>query len=125
MSVPERRAMVERPSENLSVRRQCVLLNLARSGVYRPVPVIGADDLALMRRLDELHLKWPFYGSRRAGGQVYPASHGKNPQIREKPARALVKEGVEPSPAPRPSAPRHQNSPSLHRGGGVPAPPMV
>ena len=35
MSVPERRAMVERPSENLSVRRQCVLLNLARSGVYR------------------------------------------------------------------------------------------
>jgi hypothetical protein len=34
MSVPERRAMVERPSENLSVRRQCVLLNLARSGVY-------------------------------------------------------------------------------------------
>ena len=36
MSVPERRAMVERPSENLSVRRQCVLLNLARPGVYRP-----------------------------------------------------------------------------------------
>ena len=32
MSVPERRAMVERPSENLSVRRQCELLNLARSG---------------------------------------------------------------------------------------------
>ena len=36
MSVPERRAMVERPGENLSVRRQCALLNLARSGVYRP-----------------------------------------------------------------------------------------
>ena len=65
MSVPERRAMVERPSENLSVRRQCVLLNLARSGVYRPVPVTGSDDLALMRRLDELHLELPFYGSRR------------------------------------------------------------
>jgi putative transposase len=52
MSVPERRAMVERPSENLSVRRQCELLNLARSGVYRPVPVTSADDLALMRRID-------------------------------------------------------------------------
>jgi hypothetical protein len=36
MSVPERRAMVEPPSANLSVRRQCELLNLARSGVYRP-----------------------------------------------------------------------------------------
>ena len=51
MSVPERRAMVERPGENLSVRRQCALLNLARSGVYRPGPVTGADDLALMRRI--------------------------------------------------------------------------
>jgi len=51
MSVPERRAMVERPGENLSVRRQCALLNLARSGVYRPGPVAGADDLAMMRRI--------------------------------------------------------------------------
>ena len=65
MSVPERRAMVERPSENLSVRRQCELLNLARSGVYRSEPVTSSDDLAMMRRIDELHLKWPFYGSRR------------------------------------------------------------
>ena len=39
MSVPERRAMVERPGENLSVRRQCALLNLARSGVDRPGPL--------------------------------------------------------------------------------------
>jgi putative transposase len=65
MSVPERRAMVERPGEDLSVRRQCALLNLARSGVYRPGPATCADDLAMMRRIDELHLKWPFYGSRR------------------------------------------------------------
>src|SRR5260370_11681109 len=73
MSIPERRAMVERPAENLSVRRQCALLNLARSGVYRAGPVTGADDLALMRRIDELHLKWPFYGSRRIGFEHKPA----------------------------------------------------
>ena len=65
MSAPDRRAMVERPTADLSVRRQCVLLNVARSGVYRPKPVAGADDLALMRRIDELHLELPFYGSRR------------------------------------------------------------
>jgi putative transposase len=52
--------MVERPGEDLSVRRQCTLLNLARSGVYRPEPVTSADDLAVMRRIDELHMKWPF-----------------------------------------------------------------
>ncbi len=37
----------------------------ARSGVYRPRPVAGADDPAVMRRIDELHLELPFYGSRR------------------------------------------------------------
>ena len=64
MSAPDRRAMVERPGKDLSVRRQCVLLSLTRSGVYRCKPV-RADDLAVMRRIDELHLELPFYGSRR------------------------------------------------------------
>jgi hypothetical protein len=57
MRAPERRAMVERPAKDISVRRQCTLLNLARSGVYRAKPIAGADDLALMRRIDELHLE--------------------------------------------------------------------
>ena len=42
-----------------------MLLSLTRSGVYRSKPVAGADDLAVMRRIDELHLELPFYGSRR------------------------------------------------------------
>jgi putative transposase len=49
----------------LPVVRQCELLGLARStGYYEPLPVSEAD-LTLMRRIDELHLKWPFLGSRR------------------------------------------------------------
>src|ERR1700680_3177606 len=65
MRAPDRRAMVERPGKDLAVRRQCTLFNLARSGVYRAKPIPAADDLALMRRIDELHLELPFYGSRR------------------------------------------------------------
>ena len=64
MSAPDRRAMVERPGKDLSVRRQCALVGVARSAVYRP-KLTGADDLAVMRRIDELHLELPFYGSRR------------------------------------------------------------
>lgn len=45
--------------------RQCNLLNLARAGIYRKPPSVKADDLALMRIIDELHLKWPFYGARK------------------------------------------------------------
>lgn len=56
--------MINRDHE-LPVTRQCALLELARStAYYEPVPVSEAD-LALMRRIDELHLKWPFLGSRR------------------------------------------------------------
>ena len=49
----------------VGARRQCALVGVARSGVYRPKPVAEADDLAVMRRIDELHLELPFYGSRR------------------------------------------------------------
>jgi anti-sigma factor RsiW len=37
MSAPDRRAMVARPGKDLSVRRQCTLLRLARSGARRRV----------------------------------------------------------------------------------------
>jgi putative transposase len=78
MRAPDRRAMIERPGKDLSVRRQCALLNLARSGVYRPKPVAGADDLALMRRIDELHLELPFYGSRRMMFELNKEGRGVN-----------------------------------------------
>jgi len=87
MLCAKRRAMVERLGENLSVRRQCALLNLERSGVYRPGPVAGADDLAMMRRIDELHLKWPFYGSRRIAFELNQAGHG----INRKPVQRLMR----------------------------------
>ena len=60
MSAPDRRAMVERSGKDLSVRRQCELVGVARSGIYRPKPVAEADDLAVS--IDELHLELPFYG---------------------------------------------------------------
>ena len=39
MSASDRRAMVDWPAKDLSVRRQCALLNVARSGIYRPSEV--------------------------------------------------------------------------------------
>jgi putative transposase len=52
----------------LSLTRQAKALNISRSGVYAlPRPVSDAD-LALMRRIDELHLDYPFAGSRMLQG---------------------------------------------------------
>ena len=52
MSRPDRKAMLDRDRRGLSIRRQCVLLSLARSGIYRPQRPANDDDLALMRRID-------------------------------------------------------------------------
>jgi putative transposase len=65
MSKPDREAMLDRDGVELSVRRQCALLHLARSGVYRSKAAPDPDDLAVMKRLDELYLQMPFYGSRK------------------------------------------------------------
>ena len=52
------------PEHKLSIRRQAELLEISRSTVYyRPRPVSNAD-LMLMRRIDELHMNYPFAGSR-------------------------------------------------------------
>jgi putative transposase len=55
--------MIDR-THDLPVVRQCELLEVARStAYYTPAPTSPAD-LALMRRIDELHLEYPFAGSR-------------------------------------------------------------
>ena len=48
----------------LSLSRQCALLGVSRSSQYYEPLGESADNLALMRCLDELHLEHPFYGSR-------------------------------------------------------------
>src|SRR6476661_3036406 len=117
--------MVERPGENLSVRRQCALLNLARSGVYRPGPITGADDLALMRRIDELHLKWPFYGSRRMVFELNQAGHGVNRKRVQRLMRVMGIEALVPRPGTSKAAPGHRIYPYLLRGVSITEPNHV
>ena len=64
MNAPDRRQLVDRKHGGLPVRRQCELLAIARSGVYRPPPAANDNDndLALMRRINELFTAWPFPG---------------------------------------------------------------
>jgi putative transposase len=66
--------MIERGSE-VPVSRQAELLELSRSSVYytpRPLP---ERDLKLMRRIDELHLELPFYGSRKLTRELQKEGH--------------------------------------------------
>jgi putative transposase len=57
------------------VKRQAQLLDLSRSSVYYVARALPERDLALMRRLDELHLKWPFYGARKLRRELQRDGH--------------------------------------------------
>ncbi len=73
----ERRAQIHEKHE-LSKTRRCALLDVARSSAYyRPEPVCE-EDLALMRLIDEIHLQWPFYGSRRLRNELEDRGHTVN-----------------------------------------------
>ena len=55
--------MIDR-SHELPITSQARALNISRSGVYYRPRAVPAADLAIMRRMDELHLDFPFAGSR-------------------------------------------------------------
>ena len=66
--------MIDR-NHDLSISRQAQILGISRGSVYylpRPTP---AADLALMRRIDELHLDYPFAGSRMLQGLLNADGH--------------------------------------------------
>ena len=56
--------MVVRGHPSLSLSRQCRLLSVGRSSLYYEPKGESAETLALMRRIDALFLKYPFYGAR-------------------------------------------------------------
>jgi len=59
----------------IPVKRQAQLLDLSRSSVYYVARSLPERDLKLMRILDELHLKWPFYGSRKLTRELQKQGH--------------------------------------------------
>jgi putative transposase len=116
MSTPDRQAMLDRTHPRLSVRRQCALLSLARSGVYRPVPAEEEADLALMRRIDELFLAHPFLGSRRISALLSREGARVNRKRVQRLMRLMGIEAFGPKPNTSKPVPGHKIYPYLLRG---------
>jgi len=116
MSARDRRAKVERAGAGVSVRRQCALLNVARSGVYRPRPEPDAQDLVLMRRIDEIYLEKPFFGSRRMTFDLNEEGRGVNRKRVQRLMRLMGLEALVPRPGTSKAAPGNKIYPYLLRG---------
>ena len=52
------------PEHDLQIKQQAEALGISRSSVYYQPRPFSAEDLWLMRQIDELHLNYPFAGSR-------------------------------------------------------------
>jgi len=64
MSPGDRRDMIQRNHPKLSLSAQCRVLNISRSTLYyKPLPA-SEETLALMKAIDKLFTKYPFFGSR-------------------------------------------------------------
>ena len=125
MNRAERVAMVDPGRADLSVRRQCALLGLARSGVYRKPAAPNLEELSLMRWIDEQYLATPFYGSRRMTAEFRKAGRQTNRKRVQRLMRLMGLEALDPKPkTSRPSA-RHRVYPYLLRGLAIDRPNQV
>ena len=120
-----RLALVDHDDPVLPVVAQCRLLKIARSTLYyRPVPV-SADDLAVMRRMDELHLAWPFYGSRRMAAVLRREGRDVNRKRARRLTRVMGIEAICQKPNTSKGHPDHTVYPYLLRGLTIDRPNQV
>src|SRR5712691_12918823 len=78
MSRAERLALVDRHDPALPVTRQCGLMTVSRSSVYRPPAPASDEDLAIMALIDRQYLARPYYGSRRMAAWLATQGHPVN-----------------------------------------------
>jgi putative transposase len=109
------RPLVDRDHAEISVRRQCELLGVNRSGLYYEPVGESEENLLLMRLLDEQYTQTPFYGSRKMA--VWLATKGYEVN-RKRVSRLMDLMGIEAVyPKPKLSQPRdgHRIYPYLLR----------
>jgi putative transposase len=125
MSASNRRAKLDRDHPDLSVRRQCAMLGVARSGVYRKPSPANDTDLALMRRIDALHTERPFLGSRRIARMLGEDGLPINRKRVRRLMRLMGIEALGPKPRTTKPAPGHKIYPYLLRDMTIDRPNQV
>jgi len=91
-SIEQARLLVESDHAEISVRRQCDLLGVNRSGLYYQPVGESEENLMLMRLIDEEYTRHPFYGSRRMTVWLCDQGHEVN---RKRVSRLMEVMGIE------------------------------
>jgi putative transposase len=116
VSTDGRRAMVDREDVTLSIKRQCWLLGISRSGLYYQPAGISAEDLTIMRLIDRQYLSTPFYGARRMAVWLRKARHEVNRKRVRRLMRVMGLSAIYRRPRTSKPAAGHKIHPYLLRG---------
>jgi putative transposase len=117
--------LIQAEPKGPSLRRQCALLGISRARYYYIPRRESAENLVLMRRLDELHLHHPVYGTRRLTAQLRRLGWRIN---RKRVRRLMELMGLEaqyPQPSTSAAQPGHEIYPYLLKGKVISGPDQV
>lgn len=107
---------MERGHPEISLRRQCELLGVNRSGLYYEPVGESEENLGLMRLLDEQYTRTPFYGSRKMTEWLATVGHAVNRKRVSRLMELLGVEAVYPKPTLSQPGEGHRIYPYLLRG---------
>jgi putative transposase len=126
MGVEEKRTWIDPGDTRLSIQTQCLLIDLCRSSYYyRPALQEGAENQELMRLVDRLYLKRPYYGSPRMTHWLRRLGHQVNHKRVERLMWLMALQAVVPGPHTSRPHPQHPIYPYLLRGVQINAPDEV
>lgn len=124
-SVGQRQAMITKEHSKLSVREQCRLLSISRSGYYRePVPV-SALNLKLMELIEEKYTAMPYYGSPKLHQYVLDLGYRVNIKRVQRLMKVMDIQALYPKPRTSQPGDGHKIYPYLLKGVDINRPNQV
>jgi putative transposase len=100
----------------LPITQRCVLLDVPRSSAYYQPVAVPERDAVLMRAMDEIHLRLPFYGSRRIVDELTDEGHTVNRKCVQRLMRQMGMTALYPGPNTSKAHHAHKVYPYLLRG---------
>lgn len=125
VAVGERRRWIDPKHSDLSMVRQCELTGLSRSGLYYEPRGESAENLELMRHLDEQYTRTPFFGVIKMTEMLRQQGHEVNPKRVRRLLRKMGLEAIYPKPRLSEPAPGHRIYPYRLRNVTITRPNQV
>jgi putative transposase len=114
--IEEKRSLIEPQQTAISLARPCELVGLARSSYYYHAVGESAENLQLMRLLDEQYTRTPFYGIRRMTAWLQTQGYAVNHKRVARLMRTMGLEAIYPKPRLSQPGATQQHYPYLLRG---------